>query len=144
MDDEPVVLDTDTLSGLSRGNARVVERARAYLRKFGRLTITSITVFERLRGYRAAIREGKAFERQLLAFEALIANSVVLPFDGEAASVAATIWSSATRKQRRNLGDILIAGTAICRELPLATRNKRDFERLTKGSGLDLRLVDWF
>jgi predicted nucleic acid-binding protein len=144
MDDEPIVLDTDTLSELSRGNAVVVERARSYLRTFGRLTITSITVFERLRGYRAAIREGKPFERQLLAFEALVANSVVLPFDDEAASVAATIWSSATRKQRRQLGDILIAGTAIYRQLPLATRNKQDFERLTKASGLNLRLIDWF
>lgn len=143
MDDEPVVLDTDTLSELSRGNPLVRERAHAYLARFGRLTITAVTVFERLRGYRLAIRDGKPFERQLRAFEVLAANCIVLPFDHEAASMAAEIWSGATRSQRQQLGDILIAAVAASRQLPLVTRNKRDFEHLTKASGVDLRLVDW-
>ena len=76
---EPVVLDTDTLSELSRGNAIVKARAAAYLVEFGRLTITAVTVFERLRGYRAAIRAGKPFERQLEAFEALVAIAWCCP-----------------------------------------------------------------
>jgi predicted nucleic acid-binding protein len=143
VDPEPVVLDTDTLSELSRGNRFVLERAGAYLASFGRLTITAVTVFERLRGYFLAIRDGKPFERQLHAFEALVANCIVLPLDQEAASVAADIWSAATRSQRRQLGDILIAAVAVSRQLPLVTRNKRDFERLVKASGVDLRLVDW-
>jgi predicted nucleic acid-binding protein len=143
MEHEPVVLDTDTLSELSRGNPIVRERALAYLAGFGRLTISAITVFERLRGYRLAIRNGKPFERQLQAFEALVANCVVLPFDQEAASVAADIWSGAARGQRQLLGDILIAAVAVSRQLPLVTRNRRDFERITKPSGVDLRLVDW-
>jgi len=143
VEDELVVLDTDTLSELSRGNPFVRERARAYLAAFGRLTITAVTVFERLRGYRVAIRAGKPFERQLQAFEALVANCIVLPFDQEAASVAADIWSGAARSHRQELGDILIAAVAMSRQLPLVTRNKRDFERLTKASGLGLRLIDW-
>lgn len=143
MDDEPVVLETDTLSELSRGNSLVKERALAYLADFGRLTITAVTVFERLRGYRIAIREGKPFERQLHAFEMLVANCIVLPFDQRAASVAADIWSGVTRSQRQHLGDILIAAVAVSRQLPLVTRNKRDFERLTKASGVELRLIDW-
>jgi len=140
---EPVVLDTDTLSELSRGNAPVKARAVSYLAEFGRLTITAVTVFERLRGYRAAIRAGKPLERQLQAFEALVANCVVLPFDQEAASVAADIWSASARSRRRHLGDILIAAVAVSRQIPLATRNKRDFQQLTKASGVNLRLVDW-
>ena len=140
---EPVVLDTDTLSELSRGNAVVRERAFRYLARFGRLTITAVTVFERLRGYRVALRDGKPFERQLRAFEVLVANSVVLPFDQEAASVAADIWSASSRALRQQLGDILIAAVALSRQIPLVTRNRRDFERLTKASGLSLRLVDW-
>lgn len=143
MDDQPVVLDTDTLSELSRGNPLVRERARVYLADFGRLTITAVTVFERLRGYRIAIRNGKPFERQLHAFEVLVANCIVLPFDQEAASVAADIWASATRTQRQQLADILIAAVAVSRQLPLVTRNKRDFEGLTKAAGVSLRLVDW-
>jgi predicted nucleic acid-binding protein len=140
---EPVVLDTDTLSELSRGNTIVTARAVSYLAEFGRLTITAVTVFERLRGYRAAIRAGKPFERQLQAFEALAANCVVLPFDRDAAAVAADIWSASTRSRRRQLGDILIAAVAVSRQIPLATRNKRDFQQLTKASGVNLRLVDW-
>ncbi len=143
MDDEPVVLDTDTLSELSRGNPLVRERTFAYLTAFGRLTITAVTVFERLRGYRIAIRAGKPFERQLHAFKLLVADCIVLPFDQEAASVAAEIWSGATRSQHQQLGDILIAAVAVSRQLPLVTRNKRDFEQLSKASGVDLRLIDW-
>lgn len=143
MDGRPAVLDTDTLSELSRGNPRVRERALAYLSACGRLTITAVTVFERLRGYRAAIRAGKPYERQLLAFEALVAQCVVLPFDQAAAGVAAEIWSAATRAQRRQLGDVLIAGIAVSRQLALVTRNRRDFERLAQAAGLVLRLDDW-
>lgn len=140
---ELVVLDTDTLSELSRGNAMVKARAAGYLAEFGRLTITAVTVFERLRGYRAAIRAGKPFERQLQAFEVLVANCVVLPFDQDAAVVAADIWSASTRSQRQKLGDILIAAVAVSRQIPLATRNRRDFQQFTKASGVNLRLVDW-
>jgi predicted nucleic acid-binding protein len=143
MEPEPVVLDTDTLSELSRGNIIVKAYASAYLAEFGRLTITAVTVFERLRGYRAAIRVGKPFHRQLQAFEALMANCVVLPFDQDAAAVAADIWSAATRSRRRQIGDILIAAVAVSRQIPLATRNKRDFHQLTKASSVNLRLVDW-
>jgi predicted nucleic acid-binding protein len=140
---EPVVLDTDTLSELSRGHPVVKVRAAAYLAEFGRLTITAITVFERLRGYRAAIRLGKPFDGQLKAFEALVAHSVVLPFDQEAAVVAADIWSASTRRLRGQLGDMLIAAVAVSRQIPLATRNKRDFQQFSKASGASLRLVDW-
>jgi predicted nucleic acid-binding protein len=143
MNREPAVLDTDTLSELSRGSSRVSEQALAYMAEFGRLTITSVTVFERLRGYRVAIRDGKPFERQMQAFESLVANCVVLPFDQEAAQVAADIWSAVARRDRQQLGDILIASIAVSRQLPLVTRNKRDFERLSKTSGIDLRLLDW-
>jgi tRNA(fMet)-specific endonuclease VapC len=143
MEHEPAVLDTGTLSELSRGHPVVTERALAYLAGFGRLTVTTVTVFERLRGYRLAIRDGKPFERQLQAFEALVANCLVLLFDQDAAKVAADLGAGATRGQRQHLGDILIAAVAISRQLLLVTRNRRDFERITKASGVDLRLVDW-
>lgn len=140
---EPVLLDTDTLSELSRGNATVAARAQTYLRAFGRFTISSVTVFERLRGYRQAIRAGKPFHRQLHAFEALVQNSVVLPFDENAAAVSSTIWATSSRAQRQKLGDILIAGIAVARQIPLATRNQRDFEVLSKNAEVSLHLVDW-
>jgi predicted nucleic acid-binding protein len=118
-------------------------QASAYLAEFGRLTITAVTVFERLRGYRAAIRVGKPFEGQLQAFEVLVANCVVLPFDQDAAAVAAEIWSASTRSGRGKLGDIMIAAVTVSRQIPLATRNTRDFQHLAKPSSIGLRLVDW-
>lgn len=139
----PVLLDTDTLSELSRANADVAVHARAYLLEFGRLTISSITVFERLRGYRQALRAGKPFHTQLQAFEALVQNCIVLPFDEDGADVAATIWSACSRSQRQNLGDILIAAVAVARQIPLVTRNRRDFESLSKASNVGLHLLDW-
>lgn len=143
MSAEAAVLDTDTLSELSRGNPQVSSRALAYLADFGRLTITAVTIFERMRGYRTALRERKPYERQMLAFETLVANCIVLPFDDDAARVAADIWAATPRRHRQQLGDILIASVAIARHLPLVTRNRRDFERLSKASGIELRLLDW-
>jgi tRNA(fMet)-specific endonuclease VapC len=143
MQPAPVLLDTDTLSEISRGSASAVGNAKAYLALHGKLTISSITVFERLRGYHAAIRDGRPYHRQLQAFEALVANCLVLPFDSDAASVASSIWASSTRAQRQGLGDILIAAIAICRQLPLVTRNKKDFEGLSKAASLPLALLDW-
>ncbi len=143
MQSAPVLLDTDTLSEISRGNPSALPRARAYLALHGRLTITSVTVFERLRGYHAAIRVGRPYHRQLQAFEALVANSVVLPFDTDAAATASSIWAASSRVQRHGLGDILIAAIAISRQLPLVTRNKKDFESLAKSSALPLTLLDW-
>ena len=138
-----VLLDTDTLSELCRGNQRVVDRARSYLETHGRLTTSAVTVFERLRGYELAIQQGKAFDSQLQSFRALVAACVVLPFDHEAAAIAANIWGRTIRSLRQQLGDILIASVAISRQLPLVTRNRRDFEALAKAAQLELHLVDW-
>jgi predicted nucleic acid-binding protein len=140
---EPVLLDTDTLSELSRGYATVRARAQAYLAAFGRLTISSVTVFERLRGYRQALLAGKPFHAQLQAFQSLVRNCVVLAFDEVAADVSASIWSAGTRAHRQQLGDILIAGIAVARQIPLVTRNRRVFEALGKGAAVNLRLADW-
>jgi predicted nucleic acid-binding protein len=139
----PVVLDTDTLSELCRGNLRVRTRATAYLHSFGRLTTTAVTVFERLRGYQLAIRRGKPFERQLQAFELLVATCIVLPFDSDAASVAARIWASLSRAQQQGVGDIMIAAVAVSRQVPVVTRNRGDFERISRAADVELKLLDW-
>ena len=141
--EEPVILDSDILSELSRGNRAVVERARSYLASRGRLTITAVTVFERLRGYRAAIAEGKPYHEQLRSFEAFVATSLVLPLDAAAADRAATIWAALTARRRRALGDILIAAIAAVHGLPLVTRNRRDFEPISELGGVGLRLLEW-
>jgi predicted nucleic acid-binding protein len=137
------VLDSDVLSELSRGNAAVVDRARAYLKTHGRLTITAVTVFERLRGYHSALADGKPYREQLRSFQALVASSIVLPLDATAADRAATIWAALPPRKRRALGDILIAAIAEVHGLALVTRNRRDFEPISRLEVSGLRLVEW-
>jgi predicted nucleic acid-binding protein len=139
--DAPLLLDSDTTSDLARGHPTVTRRARGYLELHGRFTLSVVTVFERLRGYRAALRRGKRFEGQLRQFEAFAASCVVLPIDERVADVAATIWANLAGHRRAAIGDILIAATARASDLPLVTRNRRDFEPMA--AIVSIALVDW-
>lgn len=144
MSGEPALLDSDTLSELTRGNARVVTRAREYLATHGRLAFASVTLFERLRGYRAALAEGKPYDQQLLQFNLFAASCIVVPFDEAAADRAAVLWASTSRRRRGPLlGDLLIAATAAAHGRVLVTRNRRDFEPLARLLDGELRLADW-
>ena len=57
-----------------------------------------------------------------------------LPFDGEAARAYGRVFAEVAAAGRRDRGaravDLLIAATAVATELPLYTRNERDFEAL--------------
>lgn len=56
-----------------------------------------------------------------------------LPFDSDAARAYARVFSALRARGqnvRRRLGDLLIAATAIANELPIYTRNVKDFEPL--------------
>lgn len=139
----PVLLDSDTLSELSRGHAKVTERARAYLEEHGRLTVSAVSIFERLRGYRAALFLGKPFDAQLRQFEMFATACLVLPVDSRVADRAAMIWARLSDRKRQAIGDILIAATASAAGLPLVTRNRRDFEPMVTLDGIDVELLDW-
>jgi tRNA(fMet)-specific endonuclease VapC len=143
MSSTPVVLDSDTLSELSRGNPRVHAHAETYLKIHGSLTITAVSVFERLRGYRDALAHGKPFQEQLRKFQAFVTTCRVLPVDDAVAAQAAIIWAALNTRHRRALGDILIAATASANGLPLVTRNRRDFEPMTRIEDVELTLADW-
>jgi predicted nucleic acid-binding protein len=140
---EPVVLDSDTLSELSRGNPRVSARAAAYLEHHAAFTITAVSVFERLRGYHAALHAGKPFAEQLRKFQAFVVTCRVLAVDQAVAEQAAIVWAGLGRRARRALGDILIASTASVHDLPLVTRNRRDFAPMVRVEGMRLVLLDW-
>jgi len=139
----PVLLDSDTLSELSRGHAKVTARARAYLEEHGRLTISAVSIFERLRGYRAAILLGKPFDAHLRQFEMFAATCLALPVDSLVASRAATIWAGLGARKQKAIGDILIVATASAAGLTLVTRNRRDFEPMVMLDGIDVTLLDW-
>jgi tRNA(fMet)-specific endonuclease VapC len=138
-----VLLDSDTLSELSRAHPRVIQQARSYLEKYGRFTISAITVFERMRGYRDALRRGRPYEIQMRQFQAFAAACIVLPVDEYVADKAANIWAQLGSRERKSTGDILIAATASANHLAIVTRNRKDFEPIAKCEGIELQLTDW-
>jgi predicted nucleic acid-binding protein len=140
---EAALIDTDTLSEISRAHPRILARANQYLEEHGRLTVSAVTIFERLRGYKAAIRAGKPFKPQLLRFQAFALTCRVLAFDHAVADEAAIIWSEMGARARGSLGDILIAATASAYQIPLVTRNHRDFAVMAKVPSIKLTLLDW-
>lgn len=140
---EAALIDTDTLSEISRAHPRILARATEYLAAHGRLTVSAVTVFERLRGYHSAIQRGKPFKPQLLRFQAFASTCRILAVDHAVADEAAIIWAGLGARGRGALGDILIAATASAYQLPLVTRNHRDFAVMAKVPGIKLTLQDW-
>lgn len=83
---------------------------------------TSITKFEVLRG---------ATKAQQFFWETIFGRIEVLPFDDESANIAADIFQK-LKSQNKLIGipDLLIASVAIQHQLPLATLNTREFEKV--------------
>ena len=117
--------------------------ARAYLAEHGRFTFSAVTVFERLRGYREALRRGRPYEDHLKQFERLVEASIVLPFDAAAADRAARLWADCSAQARKGLGDLMIAATAWANGLILVTRNRKDHAHFVKATAGALELTDW-
>lgn len=83
---------------------------------------TSITKFEVLRG---------ATKARQFFWETIFGRIDVLPFDDESANIAAEIFQK-LKSQNKLIGipDLLIASVAIQHQLPLATLNTREFEKV--------------
>jgi tRNA(fMet)-specific endonuclease VapC len=133
------LLDTDLLSEvLRRRNARVQQRAEAYLKDHERYTVSAVTMFEVTRGWHHAGRT----ERADKFLEWAAGHVHVLPFDAECAKVAGRVGGTLLKNGTPiGLADVLIAATAIVHELPIATGNTTHYER-AKPFGL-LGLENW-
>ena len=141
---EPATLiDADTLSEIARGHPKITTRAARYLQQHGRLSLSAITVFERLRGYRSAIARGRPYELHLRRFVALAEHSDVVSLDGRVAEHAARIWASSSARQRGAVLDLLVVATASAHGLAIATRNARDFAPLAAAAPAHIALIDW-
>ena len=95
--------------------------------------LTSITVFEALSGFeKVTANSGELdypIKRARIASEQLIQNCEVLPFDQNAAAIAAYIFPRLSKSDRnKHWKDVFIAATALAHGRAVATRNEKDFK----------------
>ena len=129
-----VLIDTDILSLLRRGNERVTQDAKDYIITHGILTFTELTWYEVVRGYRAI-----GASRQLEIFEAFCRRCDILPVNRNSLDCAADIYAD-LRRQGELIGevDIMIAGIALTHNMGVATQNVKHFSRI-----IGLHVENW-
>ena len=103
--------------GVEQALAQVVETDADLLP-----ALSAVTAFEALQGMRAG---------EEARHEEILGQLECLPVTGAIAELAAAMWRDQRTKGRTmNLGDALIAGTALCYDLVIVTYNRRHFEPL--------------
>lgn len=127
-----LLIDTSVLVGLERADAPAplggIEGESSF--------ISAISASELLHGVERATDEGRRARRQAFV-ERVLDTIPVLPFDLDAARVHARIWASLLRRgEIVGAHDLIIAATALSRDLVVLTRNTREFSRV---EGLALR-----
>lgn len=127
-------MDTDILSRFLRGDGKVVERVRLYLREYRTVHVSVVTEYEILSGL-----YHKDAHQQLQRFRQFMSLATLVEL-GEKAVEQAAICYAASRKAGTPVDDIdlLIAGIALANGMGVATHNTAHFARI---EGLDLE--DW-
>ncbi len=129
-----LLLDTDTISLLRRGNPKVSQRVIDYIVRYGQLVFTELSWYEIIRGYRSI-----GAQKQLAVFEEFCRQCTILPLDRRALDTAANIYAS-LHKRGELIGevDILIAGIAVANDMGIVTSNCNHFRRID-----GLYIEDW-
>jgi toxin FitB len=129
-----VILDTNVLSELMQQRANPL--VRQWLDRQAELSVwtTSITIFEIRHGIELLPRSRRRASLEA-EFERLIEDDIqgrIVPFDAQAATVAAGLMAQRQRTGRGGeLRDTMIAGIVIASHAMLATRNMRHFDDLS-------------
>jgi tRNA(fMet)-specific endonuclease VapC len=98
--------------------------------------LSAISASELLHGVERAVDEARRARRQAFV-ERVLDTLPVLPFDLDAARVHARIWARLLgRGEVIGSHDLIIAATALSRDLRVLTRNTREFSRV---DGLSLK-----
>lgn len=133
------LLDADIFSEtLKNRNPQVAAVAQSYRAVFGRLTVSTITVMEIVKGFHKA----QQVDRRDLFLTSLQLEEV-LHFDTPAAEVAGRIYADLERTgQTIGRADPMIAAIALNHGLVLVTANSEHFQRIQK-LGYRLELANW-
>jgi predicted nucleic acid-binding protein len=121
-----LLIDTSVLVALERADATQSMGGSEGEAVF----ISAITGSELLHGVERAADEGRRARRQTFV-ERVLDTVSVLAFDLDTARVHARIWAALPRRgEMIGAHDLIIAATALSRELTVMTRNRRGFERV--------------
>jgi predicted nucleic acid-binding protein len=122
------VLDTTILSHLARNETAVTAAFSAWLEAGNGIVISRVTAYEFQRGVYA----GSVSAQEQQAGELFLVNFAIIEVDANTWDTAAEIWGALARtgKTRRMDADILIAATALRGGYEVATRNRKDFDRI--------------
>jgi tRNA(fMet)-specific endonuclease VapC len=95
-------------------------------------------------GYSFAISAVTKYEiyagatRQLAFWDIILQAITVIPFDEASVNIAVTLNNILKKKRKQiDLADLFIAATAVTNNLPLATLNRKHFDRIDT-----LKLID--
>lgn len=135
------LLDTDILSLLQRGHARIVEAIEAL--EDSELAITLVTKIEILRGRQDFVLKAADGEQLLRAEKWLRETELFLlktPIVYPDTAAATQFDRLRLRMDLRKIGraDLLIASMALANDATLVTRNMRHFKQIS-----GLKIVNW-
>ena len=122
MADKIVLADTSVLIDLFRKTDKSKAALVALVRKGYVYCISAVTEYE--------ISTGATLS-QVVFWEDFLHKTDVLPFDKNAPKAAVSLTKELKRKRKLiDVPDLFIAATAIVHNLPIATLNKKHFERI--------------
>lgn len=146
-----LVLDSNILTAWRFQKRGILEAINAYQSRLKLLpALSAMTVYEALYGFENALAKGQGDAEQnrsdRIAMEGLIGSCMILPFNQDAAKIAAYIVPRLPKNiPKETLLDALIAAIALSHGHGVATRNREDFELIGQRtpSDLTLRLAIW-
>ncbi|MGZ3860297.1 MAG: type II toxin-antitoxin system VapC family toxin [Flavisolibacter sp.] len=130
MADKLILVDTSILIDYYRKTDKEKSFWIRLVRRNHSFAISSVTKYEIYSG---------ATPNQLEFWNSVIQAITVKPFDETTVDTAVSINSALKRKRKQiDIADLFIAATALSNDLPLATLNRKHFERIDA-----LKLIDY-
>ena len=122
MESRVICLDTSVLIDHYRKKDKSKSMFFRLTEKYVLFVVSSVTIYELYLGNS---------EEQNIFWDNFFSQITILPFDTKAAKKATEIYQQLKRDNKLiEMPDILIAGIALQNNLPLATLNKKHFERI--------------
>jgi len=119
-----ILLDTSILIDYYRKTDKGKSVLLQLKKDYQQFAVSVVTQFEVYRGVR---------QDKLPFWNDLFQNMIILPFDADTVSTALILDNDLKKISKQiELADLFIAATAVSRNIPCATLNKKHFERIEK------------